>query len=37
VIYAAKIVGLSALKLLENPALLKEIQEEHRLALQPKD
>ena len=36
-ISAAHIVGLSALKLLEDPALLKTIQEEHRQALQPKD
>ena len=37
VISAAKIVGLSALKLLEDPALLKTIQEEHKAAIQPQD
>ena len=36
-ISAAQIVGLSALKLLENPELLKAIQEEHRQAIQPQD
>ena len=37
VISAAQIVGLSALKLLENPELLKAIQEDHRQAIQPQD
>ena len=37
VISAAQIVGCSALKLLENPELLKAIQEEHRQAIQPQD
>ena len=36
-ISAAQIVGCSALKLLENPELLKAIQEEHRQAIKPQD
>ena len=36
-ISAAQIVGLSALKLLEDPELLKAIQEEHRQAIKGED
>ena len=36
-VYAAKAVGLTALKILADPALLQTIQEEHKAAIQPKD
>ena len=35
--WAAKTVGITAVKLLNDPALLKAIQEEHKTAIQPKD
>ena len=35
--WAAKTVGVTALKILNDPALLKAIQEEHKVAIQPKD
>ena len=35
--WAAKTVGITALKILNNPELLKTIQEEHKIAIQPKN
>ena len=35
--WAAKTIGLTAIKILNDPALLKAIQEEHKIAIQPKD
>jgi len=37
VISAGKILGITALKILNDPSLLKTIQEEHYQAIQPKD
>ena len=33
--WAAKTIGITALKILNDPALLKAIQEEHKIAIQP--